>query len=65
MLSFKETRDVVVKGVRHHEDEKNDADLLRALALFLADGPPENRLEQKEKQMAAVEYGDRQQIQDA
>src|SRR4051812_8255660 len=65
VLAFEEPRDVVVKSVGHDEDQQDDADLLRALALLFPHRTAKNRLDEKEKQMAAVEDRDRKQIQHA
>src|SRR5687767_3474143 len=59
-----DTFEVVPKGKDHDAHEQNQADLLRKLTLSLPQRFAQNAFDQEEKQVTAIENGDRQQIQD-
>ena len=55
---------LVLEGVEHEADQQEDADLLRDLPAADTDWPTHHGLQCKEGQVAAVEDGDREQVQD-
>src|SRR5207249_3229276 len=63
-LALYEPMDVVVEDEHHQREDEEEADLLRDLAMARLHGTANERLHREERQMAAVEDRDRQEVQD-
>src|SRR5262249_54807944 len=57
-----EAMDVVVEHEHHQAEQQEQPDLLRKLAMPLPERPPEHGLDPEEREMTAVEGGNRQEV---